>query len=114
MPSGAGFHETSQMSRVQFAAFDRSANGATGFIFMPAISKSALSGKRIDIVETGFDRICRNPGLQPSHAGSIDDRATVRPDEELTMRRCVAAAITVGSDGLGQLDGVSKPTVDQG
>ena len=81
---------------------------------MSAISKSALSGKRIDIVETGFYRICGNPGLQAAHAGSIDDRAAARPDEELTMRRRVSTAITMGSDGLGHLGCASEPTVDKG
>lgn len=54
------------------------------------------------------------PHFQCPHSGRVDNRATFRSREELSMRRRVTAATVMGADFLGRLRCAPKQQVGEG
>ena len=48
---------------------------------MPTIAELALTGQGFDVVETALVGFHSVPCLHSPHAGRVDDRATLWPDE---------------------------------
>ena len=80
---------------------------------MSAIAKPTLCGQGFDILEMALDAFRGIPEFQTPDAGSIDDRATLRPREQLAMRRRVTAATVVRPHFLCRLRRPSQQFVGQ-
>ena len=81
---------------------------------MLAIAKPTLSRQPFDVLEIGLEIFVRFPQLKSPHTGGVHDRAALRSQEQLPMRRSVAPAIVVSADFLGCLHRFAEELVGQG
>src|SRR3954471_12734718 len=95
------------------AGHDRTGNGASRFLAMPAIAELAVRGKRVDIFECcGY--IAALPQLQLAHPGGVDEYAPLRQWNQLTRRARVASAAIRVTHLLSPEEVVPDQLIDDG
>ena len=93
---------------------DGTSNCASRFARMAAIAELAPDRHGFDILEAAPIFSWGLPGFQCPHSGRVDNRATSRSREELSMGRRVTAATIIGADFLRRLRCAPKQQVGEG
>src|SRR5579864_6116104 len=98
---------------IQRTVGQRRLNGTAGLRAMPAIVKAARRRQRLDIGERRRDAAVCVPQAKLTHAGGVEDQRAVGQQDQLAMRRRVAAKRVASNNRLRLHQRLAGERIDQ-